>query len=77
MLGTDEWVLHAADQDLPCLAEIGMRPTALYDTELAGRLAGFDRVNLAAMVERLLGLRPDEGPRRRRLVQATAARRTG
>lgn len=33
-----------------------MRPPALYDTELAGRLAGFDRVNLAAMVEGLLGL---------------------
>ena len=49
-------MLHAADQDLPCLAEIGMRPTALYDTELAGRLAGYDRVNLATMVERLLGL---------------------
>jgi ribonuclease D len=28
----------------------------LYDTELAGRLAGFDRVNLAAEVRRLLGL---------------------
>jgi ribonuclease D len=56
VLATDEWVLHAADQDLPCLAEIGMRPTRLYDTELAGRLAGFDRVNLATMVERLLGL---------------------
>ncbi|MEY8017038.1 HRDC domain-containing protein [Mycobacterium servetii] len=55
VLGTDEWILHAADQDLPCLAEVGMRPPALYDTELAGRLAGFDRVNLAAMVERLLG----------------------
>src|SRR6476620_5294796 len=56
VLGTDEWVLHAADQDLPCLAEVGMRPPTLYDTELAGRLAGFDRVNLAAMVQRLLGL---------------------
>src|SRR6478672_4763285 len=56
VLATDEWVLHAADQDLPCLAEIGMRPPKLYDTELAGRLAGFDRVNLATMVERLLGL---------------------
>src|ERR1700742_1572281 len=55
VLGQDEWVLHAADQDLPCLAEVGMRPPALYDTELAGRLAGFDRVNLATMVERLLG----------------------
>ncbi|WP_068189589.1 ribonuclease D [Mycobacterium sp. UM_CSW] len=56
VLGTDEWILHSADQDLPCLAEVGMRPPALYDTELAGRLAGFDRVNLATMVDRLLGL---------------------
>jgi ribonuclease D len=56
VLTQDEWILHAADQDLPCLAEVGMRPPALYDTELAGRLAGFDRVNLAAMAQRLLGL---------------------
>jgi ribonuclease D len=55
VLNQDEWILHAADQDLPCLAEVGMRPPALYDTELAGRLAGFERVNLAAMTERLLG----------------------
>jgi len=55
-LADDEWILHAADQDLPCLAEVGLRPPALYDTELAGRLAGFERVNLAAMVQRLLGL---------------------
>ncbi|MDI3314468.1 MAG: ribonuclease D [Mycobacterium sp.] len=56
VLSEDEWILHAADQDLPCLAEVGMRPPMLFDTELAGRLAGFDRVNLAAMVQRLLGL---------------------
>lgn len=56
VLDTDEWVLHAADQDLPCLAELGMRPPALYDTELAGRLAGYQRVNLATMVSELLGL---------------------
>jgi ribonuclease D len=55
VLSKDEWILHAADQDLPCLAEVGIRPPALYDTELAGRLAGFDRVNLASMVQRLLG----------------------
>ncbi|GAA4533039.1 ribonuclease D [Mycobacterium paraffinicum] len=54
VLGEDEWILHSADQDLPCLAEVGLRPPALYDTELAGRLAGFERVNLATMVERLL-----------------------
>ncbi|MDH6193552.1 ribonuclease D [Mycobacterium frederiksbergense] len=60
-LAQDEWVLHAADQDLPCLAEIGLRPGKLYDTELAGRLAGFERVNLAAMVQRLLGLQLMKG----------------
>ena len=56
VLAADEWILHAADQDLPCLAEVGLHPPRLYDTELAGRLAGFERVNLAAMVQRLLGL---------------------
>jgi ribonuclease D len=61
VLAIDEWVLHAADQDLPCLAEIGMTPTKLYDTELAGRLAGYERVNLAAMVQRLLGMQLMKG----------------
>ncbi|KAA8884734.1 ribonuclease D [Nocardia colli] len=50
-----EWVLHSADQDLPGLAEVGLRPKRLFDTELGGRLAGFERVGLAAMVENLLG----------------------
>jgi ribonuclease D len=56
-----EWVLHAASQDLPCLADVGMRPARLFDTELAGRLAGFERVGLGAMVERVLGLRLEKG----------------
>jgi ribonuclease D len=50
-----EWVLHAASQDLPCLAEVGLRPRRLFDTELAARLLGFERVGLAALVEQLLG----------------------
>ncbi|NKY32830.1 ribonuclease D [Nocardia speluncae] len=50
-----EWILHSADQDLPGLAELGLRPAKLFDTELGGRLAGFPRVGLAAMVEQLLG----------------------
>ena len=54
-LADTEWVLHAASQDLPCLAEIGMRPRRLFDTELAARLAGFERVGLAALTEQLLG----------------------
>ncbi len=55
-LGDTEWVLHAASQDLPCLAEVGLRPGAeLFDTELAARLAGLEKVGLAAVVEHLLG----------------------
>ncbi|WBL20669.1 HRDC domain-containing protein [Citricoccus sp. NR2] len=51
-----EWILHAATQDLPCLAEVGMWPDRLFDTELAGRLAGFPRVGLAALLENKLNL---------------------
>jgi ribonuclease D len=56
-----EWVLHAANQDLPCLAGVGLRPTRLFDTELAGRIAGLDRVGLAAMTESLLGYTLEKG----------------
>ncbi|MEP9361979.1 ribonuclease D [Nocardioides sp. CN2-186] len=52
-----EWILHAATQDLPCLAEVGLHPTALFDTELAGRLLGYPRVGLATLVESLVGFR--------------------
>ncbi|MFH9424356.1 HRDC domain-containing protein [Streptomyces sp. NPDC017529] len=56
-----EWVLHAATQDLPCLRDIGMIPSRLFDTELAGRLAGFARVGLGAMVENVLGYALEKG----------------
>ncbi|MDK0522886.1 ribonuclease D [Streptomyces sp. ML-6] len=60
-LSGSEWILHAATQDLPCLREIGMTPTGLFDTELAGRLAGFPRVGLGAMVENVLGYSLEKG----------------
>ena len=56
-----EWVLHAANQDLPCLAEVGLVPDRLFDTELAGRLAGLPRVGLGPLVEQLLGLSLEKG----------------
>jgi ribonuclease D len=56
-LAGTEWILHAATQDLPCLAEVGLRPDALFDTELAGRLLGYPRVGLATLVETVLGQR--------------------
>ena len=55
-IGDAEWILHAATQDLPCLAEVGLHPQTLFDTELGGRLAGLPRVGLGAMVEHYLGL---------------------
>jgi ribonuclease D len=55
VLAGPEWILHAASQDLPCLAELDLRPTTLFDTELAGRLLGMPRVGLGPMVEDVLG----------------------
>ncbi|WP_244195120.1 HRDC domain-containing protein [Brevibacterium iodinum] len=56
-LGSDEWVIHSVTQDLPCLQERGMRPAALFDTELAARLLGWEKFGLAAVAERTLGVR--------------------
>ncbi|MGN0063769.1 MAG: HRDC domain-containing protein [Nocardioides sp.] len=56
-LGDAEWILHAATQDLPCLREVGLLPTSLFDTELAGRLLNHPRVGLASLVETELGQR--------------------
>ncbi|GAA0912599.1 ribonuclease D [Nonomuraea longicatena] len=56
-----EIVLHAASQDLPCLSEVGFRPRRMFDTELAGRLLGYERVGLGTMVETVLGLRLEKG----------------
>jgi ribonuclease D len=56
-----EWILHAAHQDLPCLAEVGLHPRRLFDTELAGRLLGEERVALGTMVESRLGIRLEKG----------------
>lgn len=52
-----EWILHAATQDLPCLAEVGLRPSSLFDTELGARLAGLPRVGLSAVLEHYLRIR--------------------
>lgn len=53
-IGDEEWVFHAASQDLPSLRELGLLPRTIFDTELASRLLGQERVGLAAVVERTL-----------------------
>ena len=57
LLAEREWILHAATQDLPCLAELGLAPGAIFDTELSARLAGEPRVGLGSLTENLLGFR--------------------
>jgi len=51
------WIIHAASQDIPCLAEIGMTPSQILDTELGSRLLGLPRVSLGTITEHYLGLK--------------------
>lgn len=55
-IGDAEWVFHAASQDLPSLRELGLEPATIFDTELASRLLGHERVGLGAVVEDTLGI---------------------
>ena len=55
-IGSEEWVLHAASQDLPSLREAQLVPPRIFDTELASRLLGRERVGLGAVVEDVLGI---------------------
>lgn len=57
LLASDEWILHAASQDLPCLRELGITPTRLFDTELGSRIAGLPRVGLGAVTEHFLNVK--------------------
>jgi len=57
VMAGEEWVLHAASQDLACLREVGLDPARIFDTELGARLAGLPRVGLGTVVEELLGIR--------------------
>lgn len=55
-LNKKTWLLHAATQDLPCLAELNLKPSGIIDTELSARLAGCERVGLGSLSESLLEL---------------------
>ena len=56
LLNSDEIILHASTQDLPCLRELGINPIRLFDTELAGRIAGLPRVGLGPLLKSLMGV---------------------
>jgi ribonuclease D len=53
---SEEWIIHASTQDLPCLTELGLFPKILFDTELGGRIAGCPRVGLGPLAESLLNI---------------------
>lgn len=55
-IGDEEWIFHAATQDLPCLRDLGMVPSRIFDTELAARLLGMPRVGLGAVTLDVLGI---------------------
>lgn len=57
VLCEDEWILHAASQDIPCLRELGIKPKSLFDTELGSRIAGLARVGLGAVTEHFLKMK--------------------
>lgn len=56
LINSRTWILHAATQDLPCLAELDLKPSKIIDTELGARLAGFERVGLGSLVLELLDI---------------------
>lgn len=53
---SEEWIIHASTQDLPCLTELGLYPKILFDTELGARIAGSPRVGLGPLAESLLNI---------------------
>lgn len=50
------WILHSAHQDLKSLAQVGLVPPRLFDTEIAARLLGFRRFSLVSVCEQELGV---------------------
>ena len=57
VLSSKPWIIHAASQDIPCLAELGITPKELLDTELGSRILGLPRVSLGTITEHYLSLK--------------------
>jgi len=57
LLSSKPWIIHAASQDIPCLAELGIRPLKILDTELGSRILGLPRVSLGTITEHYLALK--------------------
>jgi len=57
LLSNRTWIIHAASQDIPCLAELGIKPSKILDTELGSRILGLPRVSLGTITEHYLALK--------------------
>jgi len=60
LLNENEWILHAATQDLPCLYQLALKPMKIFDTELAARLLELPRVSLLGLLEDRLKIAIDK-----------------
>lgn len=49
------WILHSGSQDLNSLAQLGMVPEKIFDTEIAARLVGIEQFSLRGTCEAMLG----------------------
>jgi len=57
-------LLHAADQDLEVFRRVcGVLPSRMFDTQIVANFAGFSTPSLAALVERIVGVRLPKGDR--------------
>ncbi len=58
VLSKKELIFHGADYDLRILKKsFGFRPTApVYDTMLAAQVLGYEKIGLAALIERFFGI---------------------
>ena len=54
-VGDAPWIIHDSMQDLPGFFDIGLRPRALFDTEIAAKLLGRKRFGLSSVTEYYLG----------------------
>lgn len=50
------WVIHAASNDLESLAQVGLVPPKLFDTQIAAKLLGYPQVGLGPLLQRIFGI---------------------
>ena len=51
-----QWIIHDSPQDLPGFYALGMRPSSLFDSELAARMLNLGHYGLSAVTSHYLGL---------------------